>query len=323
MLDNIDYFLRLNRNSPLPFGGVQMIFFGDLFQIAPVISSDFERRYLYDNYESPYFFSSHVLNREECDLHFRELHRVYRQQDPAFINLLESIRLNQMDWDLLEELNSRYQPEEVQEGIYITLSPRNIQVKRINEAKLQKLEGRLFTYKAGVLGEFPPTSYPTDYNLSLKAGAQVMFIRNDPDKRFVNGTLGTVVELDYDLIKVEIENTAGEKEIVEVNPEKWEHIRYYTNATNPNDIETEVAGTFEQYPLKLAWAITIHKSQGKTFKNVILDMGKKGAFTHGQTYVALSRCTSLEGLILKSPIKPADIMVDPVIVDYYENMRRF
>ncbi len=322
MLDNIDLFLRLNRNNPLPFGGVQMIFIGDLFQIPPVVSTDFERKFLHENYETPYFFSALALNSERFYLNVIELNQVFRQNDHRFINLLESIRLNQMDWDLLEELNSRYNPEEILEGFYITLSARNSQVQRINDQKLQEISRRIYTYPATVAGNFSVNTYPTDYELSLKVGAQVMFIRNDMEKRYVNGTIGKVIELESNRIIVEI-NKNEEKIHIDVDLEEWEAVKYITDKNDPKKIDIEVVGTFTQYPLKLAWAITIHKSQGKTFDNVIIDLGKKGAFASGQTYVALSRCTSLEGIILSTPIKPQDIMIDPRIIDYLENQKRF
>ncbi len=322
MLDNIDLFLRLNRANPLPFGGVQMIFIGDLFQIPPVISTDFEKKFIHENYETPFFFSAAVFNSVDFFFNVIELNQVFRQNDHRFINLLESIRLNQMDWDLLEELNSRYNPEEILEGFYITLSARNAQVQKLNEIKLQEISRRIYSYPATVSGNFPNNTFPTDYELSLKIGAQVMFIRNDIDKRYVNGTIGKVVDLGTNKIVVEI--IKNDRKIhIDVDLEEWEAVKYYTDTSNPQKIDLEVIGTFTQYPLKLAWAITIHKSQGKTFENVIIDLGKKGAFASGQTYVALSRCTSLEGIVLKTPIKPQDIMVDPRIIDFLENKRRF
>jgi len=263
-----------------------------------------------------------ALNSERFYLNVIELNQVFRQNDHRFINLLESIRLNQMDWDLLEELNSRYDPEEILEGFYITLSARNSQVQRINDQKLQEISRRIYTYPATVAGNFSVNTYPTDYELSLKIGAQVMFIRNDMEKRYVNGTIGKVIELESNGIIVEI-NKNEEKIHIDVDLEEWEAVKYITDKNDPKKIDIEVVGTFTQYPLKLAWAITIHKSQGKTFDNVIIDLGKKGAFASGQTYVALSRCTSLEGIILSTPIKPQDIMIDPRIIDFLENQRRF
>ena len=321
MLDNIDLFLRLNRDNPLPFGGVQMIFIGDLFQIPPVVSTDFERKFLHDNYDTPYFFSAQALSSDDFYLNTIELNQVFRQNDHRFINLLESIRLNQMDWDLLEELNSRYNPDEILDGFYITLSARNSQVQKLNDAKLQEISRRIYSYPATVSGNFQVNTFPTDYELTLKVCAQVMFIRNDIEKRFVNGTIGKVIDLETNKITVEI-NKDNQKINVDVDLEEWEAVRYYAKSTNPKEIELEVVGTFTQYPLKLAWAITIHKSQGKTFDNVIIDLGKKGAFASGQTYVALSRCTTLEGIVLNTPIKPQDIMVDPRIIDFLENQKR-
>lgn len=322
MLDNIDLFLRLNRDNPLPFGGVQMIFIGDLFQIPPVVSSDFERNFIHQNYSTPYFFSAIVMSDERFYMDLIELNQVFRQRDIRFINLLEAIRLNQMDWDLLDELNSRHDPTEIKEGFYITLSARNAQVQKLNDEKLKEIDSRSFLYKASIIGNFPVNTYPTDYELSLKVGAQVMFIRNDIEKRFVNGTIGKVIELQTDKIFIEIIKD-GQKEIIDVDPVEWESVKYFSDAVNPKNIEQEVIGTFNQYPLKLAWAITIHKSQGKTFENVIIDLGSRGAFAHGQTYVALSRCTTLDGIILSTPIKPQDIMVDPRIIDFLEAKRRY
>lgn len=322
MLDNIDLFLRINRDSPLPFGGVQMVFIGDLFQIPPVVSTDFEKKFLHENYETPYFFSAKVLNTDDFFLNLEELNQIFRQTDHRFINLLESIRLNQMDWDLLEELNERHNPEVIQEGFYITLSARNAQVQKLNDQKLLELDRRIYVYTASQTGSFPNGTYPTDFELSLKVGAQVMFIRNDIEKRYVNGTIGKVVELGVDKVVVEILKD-GNPIHVNVETEEWEAVRYYIDETNPKNIEQEVVGVFNQYPLKLAWAITIHKSQGKTFENITIDLGSKGAFANGQTYVALSRCTSLEGIVLKTPIKPKDIIVDNRIIEFLENKRRF
>lgn len=322
MLDNIDLFLRINRDNPLPFGGVQMIFIGDLFQIPPVVSSDIERNFLQENYSTPYFFSALVMSNEKFFMDLIELNQVFRQRDIRFINLLEAIRLNQMDWDLLDDLNSRHDPPEIEEGFYITLSARNAQVQKLNDKKLREIDSRSFSYKASLVGSFPVNTYPTDYELSLKVGAQVMFIRNDTEKMFVNGTIGKVIELQTDKIFIEIIKE-GKKEIIDVDRVEWESVKYFADALDPKNIEQEVVGTFSQYPLKLAWAITIHKSQGKTFENVIIDLGVRGAFAHGQTYVALSRCTTLDGIILSTPIKPQDIMVDPRIIEYLETKKRY
>lgn len=319
LLDNIDYSLRLNRNSPLPFGGVQMIFFGDLFQIPPVVSNNVEKNFILQNYESPYFFSSNIFKSVNNFIYI-ELKEVFRQTDRLFINLLESIRTNEMDWEQLEDLNQRYQPEYIEEGNYITLSSRNSIANDLNNVKLEQIDNPVFLYQAVVEGEFPSSIYPVDHTLALKIGAQVMFQRNDPDRKYVNGTIGTVTYLDNLNIEVEI-NENGKSETVDVLSEIWENKKYKISTEENQKLDQEIIGRFIQFPLRLAWAITIHKSQGKTFNNVIIDMGS-GAFTHGMTYVALSRCRSLEGIILNTPIKPRDIMVDPVIVDFLDEIKR-
>ena len=320
MLDNIDYFLRLNRESPLPFGGVQMVFIGDLFQIPPVVSQIIEKQHISSTYETPYFFSSNVLLNKELHIEFIELDEVFRQSDRRFINLLESIRTNQMDWELLEELNTRYNPDVIKDGQYITLCSRNAIANNINHARLEEIESGIFFYEAVIEGEFPPAIYPAEAILALKVGAQVIFLRNDPDKKFVNGTIGRITYLDNFTIKAEI-SLSGKVSEIEVYPEIWENTRYAFDTDDNSRIKQEVIGTFNQFPIKLAWAITIHKSQGKTFENVKIDMGQ-GAFAHGMTYVALSRCRTFEGIILNTPIKPRDIMVDNTVVEFLDGIRR-
>ena len=320
LLDNIDYSLRMNRESPLPFGGVRMIFIGDMYQIPPVIAKEFEHKYILSNYSSPYFFSSNALSNNNIHIEFIELNEVFRQIDRSFVALLESIRTNQMDWELLEELNSRYNPENSEDGHYITLCSVNATANRINMEKLEELDSPMFLFDSAVEGDFPSAMFPTDPVLALKTGAQVMFIRNDPEKQYVNGTIGIISYLDSSVIKVMVSESGSEKEI-EVYPEIWENNRYVLEDKNPEKIRQETIGTFNQYPLKLAWAITIHKSQGKTFDMVKIDMGR-GAFTHGMTYVALSRCRTLEGIVLNTPIRPNDIKVDNTIVEYMESLRR-
>lgn len=316
LLDAIDKFLQINRGNLAPFGGVQMIFIGDLFQLPPVIASDLVERYLEFSYETPFFFSAKVLEMN-FELEMIELRKVYRQEQRLFLRLLEAVRLNRADWEDLEDLNERYVPNFESEEFYITLSPRNYKVDQINLREISNLEGGKETYFAKIKGEFDPRQYPTKAELGLKVGAQVMFIRNDyEDHKYVNGTIGKVIEMFADKIKVMIDDH-GKKEEIEVVPSEWEILKYKPSKENPEDIESEVVGTFEQYPLKLAWAVTIHKSQGKTFEKVIIDMGK-GAFEHGQTYVALSRCRSLEGIVLKQKLKLSDIMVDERIVEFYE-----
>lgn len=316
LLDNIDFFLRRNRMNPEPFGGVQVFFFGDLFQLPPVVSSDAERRLFSTFYESPYFFSS-LLFDEGFEMEMIELRETYRQSSRHFLRLLDSVRLNQMDYDDLEELNERHVPDFESEDFYITLSPRNAIVNQINERALNKLETREETFLAEVRGNFNPRLFPTESALKLKLGAQVMFVKNDPQRRFVNGTLGKIVSLSPHQIIVLISQKDGSKKKIEVERLEWEIKKYKIDEEDTNAIDTEVIGSFKQYPLKLAWAITIHKSQGKTFDRVIINMGR-GAFEHGQTYVALSRCRTLDGIVLKEALTPRDIMTDERVVEFYE-----
>jgi ATP-dependent exoDNAse (exonuclease V) alpha subunit len=315
MMDNIDHFLRLHReNMSVPFGGVQMLFVGDLFQLPPIVSSD-EAIFLTQNlYESPYFFSSHVF--QDLDYEMMELREVFRQEHRHFIRILDDIRTNQFDRDTLEDLNCRVVPTSLADNLYITLSPRNALVNSINNDRLKKLTTEEYSYLAGVTGNFSPTAFPTEAILKLKLFAQVMFVKNDPKRKYVNGTIGRIVQISNDFVKVEINDNNIQK-VINVEKEAWEIQRYTVN--DKNEIKAEAIGTFKQYPLTLAWAITIHKSQGKTFEKIIVDMGK-GAFAAGQTYVALSRCKTLDGIILTRPIEPKDIFSDDRIVEYYESM---
>ncbi|MFZ1523662.1 MAG: AAA family ATPase [Saprospiraceae bacterium] len=318
IIDNIDYFLRINRNINAPFGGVQMIFFGDLFQLPPIISSIVEREYFRTTYHTPYFFSARVIS--EISMKMVELIHVYRQEERYFINLLDSIRTNSLDYDDFMFINQRHQATPEDDDYYITLCSRNDIANKINENELKAIQSPVFEFQASVAGEFNPQLFPTEYNLNLKTGAQVMFVKNDLQKQFVNGTIGIIDELTGDTIKVRIlENTESEK-IIDVDQQEWEILKYEMDQQKPGNISTKVIGTFKQYPLKLAWAITIHKSQGKTFDKVIIDMGS-GAFESGQTYVALSRCRTLDGIILKQPLRNRDIIVDERVTEYYEQIR--
>jgi ATP-dependent exoDNAse (exonuclease V) alpha subunit len=313
MMDNIDYFLRINRRIDEPFGGVQMLFVGDLFQLPPVVASNEEALLIQQNYESPFFFSADVFNYFEFDM--IELREVFRQESRHFVRILDEIRLNQFDRDTLEDLNERVIPESLAYDFYITLSPRNALVNSINKEKLAKLPDEEYTFIASVTGNFKPSAFPAEAVLKLRRNAQVMFVKNDPKRRFVNGSIGKIVQISNEFIKVEIE-TDGNRKVIDVEKVEWEILRYKVNLKN--EIETDTLGTFKQYPLTLAWAITIHKSQGKTFEKIIVDMGK-GAFAAGQTYVALSRCKTLEGIVLSRPIHPKDIFTDERIVEFYEN----
>jgi len=318
IIDNIDYFLRINRNVNAPFGGVQMIFFGDLFQLPPVVSTPFEKQYFQTTYPTPYFFSAQAIHHIE--LKMVELLHVYRQEERNFINLLDNIRLNSLDYDDFMYLNERHLPVPAEDDFFITLCSRNDIANRINENELKAIQLPEVAYQATVAGEFNPQLYPTEFNLVLKEGAQVMFVKNDLQKQFVNGTIGIVTEANYERIMVRIPDDNGSDKTIQVDRQEWEILKYENDVEKPQQIATKVVGTFKQYPLKLAWAITIHKSQGKTFDRVIIDMGG-GAFESGQTYVALSRCRTLEGVILKQPLKNRDIIVDDRITEYYEQVK--
>lgn len=298
LLDAIDDNLRRYRHSQRPFGGVQLLMIGDLQQLPPVVKDD-EWELMKQVYPSPFFFNSKALQRT----HFItiELTKIFRQSDSQFINLLNNIRQNKFDNDTLNLLNTRYLPNfqpNDSEG-YIQLTTHNYQAQNINSAKLESLCGESYSFEAYIEGNFPEYSYPTDNVLTLKEGAQVMFVRNDssPEKKFYNGKIATITSISNTDIIVE----DREGNTIEVKRDKWENIKYTINKDN-KEIEAVVDGSFIQYPLKLAWAITVHKSQGLTFERAIIDVGS--AFTYGQVYVALSRCKSFEGLVLSSPITP-------------------
>lgn len=319
LMDNIDYFLRINRENPLPFGGVQVVFFGDVFQLPPVVSSE-EEHYLFNSfYDSPFFFSAKVFDRQQgFEMIYFELHKVYRQESRHFLRLLDAIRTNTADYEDMEDLNTRHDPHFEAGDYYITLSTRNALVDQINLRRLLQLDGVELTFNGKVTGEFDPRQYPVELALRLREGAQVMFVKNDPNKEFVNGTIGKITTLRKDKIQVSVEDRAGKTNVIDVLPFSWEILKYELNEKDPGKIDSRVVGTFEQYPLRLAWAITIHKSQGKTFDKVIIDLGA-GAFEHGQTYVALSRCRTLDGIVLRQKISPRDVMVDERVVEFYES----
>ena len=318
LLDHIDRFLQLNRENSNAFGGVKMIFFGDMFQLPPVVATQEEKIYLSKHYSSPYFFSSDVFARLS-NFQFIELRTVYRQESKYFIRLLDQVRTNTLDLEGLEELNGRaISALGTIEASGITLCARNATANQINSRKLNGIDQISFSYMASVVGKFPEHRFPTDAILELKEGAQVMFIKNDVDKQFVNGTLGSIVELSTKKIIVQLaEGDEGKR--IEVTPVSWDIIRYKW-LEKEQKIDMEVTGSFKQLPLKLAWAITIHKSQGKTFDRITVDLGS-GAFESGQTYVALSRCRTLEGIFLKQKLKPRDIFIDPEILEFYDTYR--
>lgn len=319
LLDNIDYILQLNRGNNLLFGGVQMVFFGDLFQLPPVVSSDEEKKYFSSFYNSPYFFSAKVFEAG-FRMEMLELRKVYRQESRHFLRLLDNLRLGEMDQDDFEDFNARHRPDFPAKDYYITLSPRNQLVDQLNSQKLLELSTEEFTFNAEITGAFDLKQFPTDFSLKLREGAQVMFLKNDPEGEYVNGTIGKIVELDYHMIVVEtVDDYLESKKLITLTPYTWEILKY--TLTDENKIDTAVIGAFKQFPLRLAWAITIHKSQGKTFDRVIIDMGRGGAFEYGQTYVALSRCRTLEGIVLKQPLSQRDIHVDDRVIEYYDKLK--
>jgi ATP-dependent exoDNAse (exonuclease V) alpha subunit len=312
MMDVIDKFMRLNSKTPAkPFGGVKMIFIGDLFQLPPVVSNNEEAQLFSTNYKSPFFFSAKVFDELKIDL--IELTKVFRQKAQTFINLLNSIRNNQATQNEIQQINQRYQPQfdAKLEDYYITLATTNKIAAEINAAQLEKLATKMCTFQGKITGKFDKSSLPTDLDLTLKSGAQVMFVKNDSDGRWVNGTIGKIKSIKKDKIEIEMPN----KITYTIKPVKWEIPNYTFDAKN-KVVTTEVIGSFTQYPLKLAWAITIHKSQGKQFDKVIIDLGW-GTFAHGQLYVALSRCKTMEGLILKKPIRLKDVIVDRRVIEFF------
>jgi ATP-dependent exoDNAse (exonuclease V) alpha subunit len=320
MIDNIDIFLRNNRENDLPFGGVQLLMFGDLFQLPPVVATAFEKEYFRTTYESQYFFSSHVVKSDDFHYEMIELNQVYRQEERYFINMLDAIRLNHIDYDELEVLNERYQAVPEDTKYLLTLTSINATANNINNQEVNKLEGESFTYLAKLSGQFNERNAPADPVLKLKKGAQVMFVKNDPQKQFVNGTIGIINDIGHDYIKVMVEDNSGYEVEIDVGIQDWEIIKYELDREKNNEITANVVGVFSQYPIKLAWAITIHKSQGKTFDKINIDLGR-GAFEHGQTYVALSRCKTLGGIFLNQALRPRDILVDERVREYYQMMR--
>lgn len=311
LLDAVDSVLRRFRDRNLPFGGVQLLMIGDIQQLSPVAKPE-DWEVLCEYYETPFFFGSLAL--KNTDYITIELKHIYRQQDHHFIELLNKVRDNQLDSSGLALLNSRYNPgfkQEENDG-YIVLTTHNAQAQSINDYRLEKLQSPVRQFKAQITGEFPEYAWPTLEVLVLKTGAQVMFVKNDisRDKLFFNGKIGQIVGFEEDRILVKC---ADSESPIYVEKVKWQNMKYSLNEETREIEETEI-GTFTQYPLKLAWAITIHKSQGLTFDKAIIDA--RAAFAHGQVYVALSRCRTLEGLVLKSPLGRHAIISDPVVTGF-------
>lgn len=306
LLDAIDSVLRQYRKRhDLPFGGVQLLMIGDLQQLAPVVTPQ-EEHLLGQHYDTPFFFSSNAL--KQVGYLTIELKKVYRQQDEQFISLLNQIRENKASEATLQALNQRYIPNFVppKEGNYIRLTTHNAPAQYINEQQLAALPAQSFSFTADIEGDFPETSYPADFKLTLKPGAQVMFIKNDPQHRFYNGMIGEVigVRTDEDGSKITVRSKDSGEEF-DLEKMEWTNAKYTLNEKT-KEIEETVEGKFIQYPLRLAWAITIHKSQGLTFEHAIIDASH--SFTHGQTYVALSRCKTLEGMVLSEPLSRGAII---------------
>lgn len=319
IIDFIDKVLRIYcRNMREPFGGKQLLLVGDIFQLEPVIKED-EWRLMQPFYASAYFFAAKVW--QQMQLVSIELRKVYRQSDSEFIGILDRIRQNQATDQDLSAINARAlplaasptPPEGARGGYPITLATRRDTVDWLNEQKLSELEGPSCTFKGTVKGDFPLTSLPAPMELELKPGAQVIFVRNDKEKRWVNGTIGVVTGIDVNEGIINVYDEDGNEH--DVGEEVWENMRYTFNEKEQK-IEEELLGTFCQYPLRLAWAITVHKSQGLTFRQVRIDFSGGGAFAGGQTYVALSRCTSLQGITLEEPIRRQDIFVRPEVVSF-------
>lgn len=325
LLDCIDIFLRKwGKEKGMAFGGVQMVFIGDLYQLPPVVSGA-ERSIFIDRYESPYFFSSDVMNQkqqamfvENFSFYFIELEKIYRQKEDRFIALLNAVRNNTVTDESIIDINRRCIPDfqpDISEH-YITLTTTNAMAEIENDKKLSLLRGKAFQFHARMSGMVEKQMYPADLLLTIKKGAQVMMLNNDSLGRWINGTIGIVRDImpadedDPAYVIVELEN--GED--VEVGTHHWDMYKFSYNR-KVREIISETVGSFEQYPMRLAWAVTIHKAQGKTFDRVIVDMGR-GAFATGQTYVALSRCTSLEGLVLRKPVKKSDVRIDYNIVRF-------
>lgn len=317
LLDAVDNVLRRYRSSHLPFGGVQLLMIGDLQQLAPVVKAE-EWELLSKHYDTPYFFSSRAL--AETQYATIELKQTYRQTDAHFLNLLNRVRTNTADRRVLEELNRRYKPQFVppKEERYIRLTTHNILAQNINEGELGKIDRPTFVFNAVITGKFPEYSYPTDETLTLKQGAQIMFVKNDrsPEKRYFNGMIGEITAIDEKGFYVRSKDYPEE---IRVEQEQWDNSRYTLNEKTM-EITEEIEGTFSQFPVRLAWAITIHKSQGLTFSHAIIDA--HDSFAHGQVYVALSRCRTLEGMVLSTPLGSGAIICDNTVERYTSGIER-
>lgn len=319
LLDCIDNFLRIARRKDLPFGGVRLIMVGDLFQLPPVVTND-EKQAIESMYETPFFFSSNVFRSLfeglYKQLRFLELTTIYRQSEQKFVGLLNRIRNKEATEEDINSLNMQVISESDCLDNFIILTSINEQANRINQAKLDQIDGPTYTFRSTRQGNFAPQYAPADDTIFLKTGARVMLLNNDTQDRWINGTIGTLYRVEGGVAYVKIDNGDVEK----VEPFTWKSFKTVFNQ-DKKALETEEVGSFKQLPLKLAWAITIHKSQGKTFDKVAIDFGR-GAFAHGQTYVALSRCTNFSGIKLLRPITGDSIIMDNRVVTFLENLRQ-
>ena len=315
LLDCVDKFLRLNGKSKNePFGGTQMVFIGDLYQLPPVVKGK-EKEIFKTYYKSPYFFDSHIFNKFKIE--FIELEKIYRQTDKKFINLLNAIRNKSVTFADLKEINKRLNPhfEPQSDDFFIYLTTTNQLSDGINYKELGKLDSKCYTFKGKIFGDFDISYLPTSEELQIKEGSQIMLLNNDQNGKWVNGTVGKVIKIESkDGKEPVIKAKLSDGNVVDVKKHKWDLSSFkYNNETKR--LESEIMGSFTQYPIRLAWAVTIHKGQGKTFDKIIVDIGN-GTFTHGQVYVALSRCTTLQGIVLKKPIEKKHIWMDWAVVKF-------
>ncbi len=317
-MDAIDKFLRINRARPdLRFGGVQMIMIGDLCQLPPVVVGEKEANHLAQHYGTAYFFGSEALRHDK--LNTIELKKIFRQRDSDFVQILNAIRSGDVSPDQLDVLNARVDRrfKAKRDDPVVLLTPTNYVADRENDRRIGQLRTKEHVFTSAStdkFGEVAEKNLPAPSALKIRVGAHVMFVRNDRDRNWVNGTMGHVTEIEDEMVRVKITDSQGGH--VWVEPETWEMNEFVHNKKSER-LDSKVVGTFTQFPLRLGYAITVHKSQGKTLERVIVDMGR-GAFAHGQTYVALSRVRSLEGLVLTRPITQADVSADPVVTDFLE-----
>jgi len=316
LLDCVDKALRkFGPNPNKPFGGVQVILVGDLFQLSPIVSES-EKEFLYSHYETPFFFSSHGY--ESIQMHKIVLQKVYRQSEIDFLEILNGIRVNQTTPEILDLLNTRVLPdfEPSKETFFITLVATNAMANTINQRELEKLKGEIFKSSAHITGALSKSEYPAELEINFKVGSQIMMLNNDAENRWVNGTLATIEAINLDDTKRDphvVIKVASSEERYDVSKHMWDIRRPRSEG---KVLVYDTIGTFSQFPFMLAWAITIHKSQGKTFENVIINLAAK-AFAAGQLYVALSRCTTLGGLVLRQPIDSSQVILDERVMDFH------